>query len=44
MRRDGQTEIAKLIVAFPNFANAPRNVWASLNFDGTPMMFNNADL
>ena len=26
------------------FGNAAKYVWASLNFKGTPMMFNSADL
>ena len=26
MRTDGQTDITKLIVAFRNFANAPKNI------------------
>jgi hypothetical protein len=44
MGRERQTEMTKVIVALPNFADAPKNVWASLNFKLTPMMFNNADL
>jgi hypothetical protein len=44
MGRERQKEMTKVVVAFRNFANAPKNLWASLNFKRNPMTFNNADL